>query len=349
MQILQFFYENPPESKELLSRKIHLNEKNILIKGAKKSGKKSLILNYLSTFEKNEYLFLDFDDLRFDEHSLMNLEKFIEDKNIKALIFYGIKKNFIYNFSHLSKFYQIILSTEFNSFHLKNFKELKLDFLDFEEFVSLSKKNMPINSQVGAFLQAGRTLNVDLNEYLRTHFSSLELDILKHIALNLGAEFSANELYQRLKSKQKISKDSLYKAVNELEDKGVVCFLSFVNKRLKKAFFRDFALKNALCVDKNFKQLFENVIFTELLKLKDEIVYDKFFDFYLKNAKIAFISSPTLDISFIRLKAKKLLPKALEIGIFHIVFITLSTEHSFYENGVKVEVLPFDSWALGFD
>ena len=351
MQILQFFYENPPESKELLSRKIHLNEKNILIKGAKKSGKKSLILNYLSTFEKNEYLFLDFDDLRFDEHSLMNLEKFIEDKNIKALIFYGIKKHFVYDFSPLLEHYQIIIASEFYSTHFEGFVKIELDFLDFEEFVSVSKKNLPVNSQVGAFLQNGRSFLSPsaLNEFLQTRFSRVELEILRFVAENLGNEFSANTLYQRLKRTQKISKDSLYKAVGELEEKGVLCFLLHENKRLKKAFFSDFGLKNALCIDKNFKQLFANVILSELFKLKTPIVYDKFVDFYIKERRIAFIPSATLDIDLIKLRAKKILPKALESDILHIVFISLSTEQSFYENGVKFEVVPFDIWALSLD
>ncbi|HEF3568280.1 TPA: ATP-binding protein, partial [Campylobacter upsaliensis] len=56
--------------------------------------------------------------------------------------------------------------------------------------------------------------------------------------------------------------------------------------------------------------------------------------------------SPTLDIDLIKLRAKKILPKALELGIFHIVFITLSSEESFFEQGVKFEILPFDKWAL---
>lgn len=353
MQILEFFYENAPQNKPTTSRKVRLDSQNTLIKGARHSGKKSLILDYLSGFERDKYLFLDFEDVRFSEKCLENLAKFVLNKqasaqDLKIIVFYGVSKDFSYDFAPLLKHAQIIVASEFSSLEIPNFKEIKLDFLDFEEFVSLSKKNAPINSQVGAFLQAGRSFCVDLNEHLRAHFCDLEREILRHIALNLGAEFSANELYGRLKRKQKISKDSLYKAISELENKGVVHFLPFANKRLKKAYFGDFALKNALCIDKNFKQLFANVIFTELLKLKDELVYDNSFEFYLLNAKTAFIPSPTLDIALIELKAKKLLSKALEIGIFHIVFITLSTQHRFFESGVKVEALPFDEWALGF-
>lgn len=351
MKILQFFYENPPKGENFFTRKITLDEQNTLIKGAKKSGKKSLIIGYLRAFESEEYLFLDFEDLRFDEACLTQLNAFLKAKKIKALIFYAIKKNFIYDFSQLSKSLQIIIATEFNSVHFENFREIKLDFLDFEEFASISKITSLNTSLTGNFLQMGRSFLSQnaLNEYLQSHFSHLELEILKFVAENLGAEFSANKLYQRLKLTQKTSKDSLYKALNELEDRGILCFVVCEEKRLKRAYFADFALKNALCVDKNFKQLFANVILSELFKLKTPIIYNKFFDFYLKERHIAFLPSATLDIDLIKLKAKKILPKALEFGILHIVFITLSTEQSFYERGVKFELIPFDAWALSFD
>lgn len=350
MKILNFFYENPPPNKDIFTRKIALDHQNTLIKGAKKSGKKALIMSYLSAFSPDEYIFLDLEDLRFDLKALFGLKDFVKDKNLKAIIFYGVKKNFIYDFLDLPKYLQIIISTEFNSLHIQGFKEIKLDLLDFEEFVSMSKKSLAINSQVGNFLQMGRSFlpQSALNEYLQTHFSHIELEILKYVAQNLGAEFSANELYQRLKLSQKISKDSLYKAVSELEDKGVLCFLPHEEKRLKKVYFKDFALKNALCIDKNFKQLFANVILTELFKLQTPIAYNKAFDFYLKEKHTAIIPSATLDIDLIKLKIKKILPKALESSISHIVFITLSTEQSFYEYGVKFELIPFDIWALSF-
>ena len=86
----------------------------------------------------------------------------------------------------------------------------------------------------------------------------------------------------------------------------------------------------------------------ELFKLKQNFFYNKFFHFYSKDSKIAYISSPTLDLDFIKLRAKKILPKALELGIFHIFSITLSNDESFFEQGVKFEVLSFDKWALGF-
>lgn len=349
MKILQFFYENPPQNKENFARKVALpknTRKNLLIKGAKNSGKKSLILDFLSEFKSEEFLFLDFEDLRFNESCLVNLTKFAQEKQLKTLILYNTPKslNLSTFLKKIPKNTQIIISTQFKSINLVNFKEISVDFLDFEEFISLSKT--PTNAQVGAFLQHGRGFNLNINSYLRANFSALELEILKFIARNLGEEFSVNELFLELKKSLKVSKDSLYKAVNDLEDMGILCFLWHHSKRLKKAFFRDFVLKNALCIDKDFNKIFTNLVFTELLKLKDELRYDKSFDFYLKKAKSAIIPSAVLDVDLIKLKALKIIPKALELGISKLIFITLSNENSFHKDGVKVEITPFESWAL---
>ncbi len=87
------------------------------------------------------------------------------------------------------------------------------------------------------------------------------------------------------------------------------------------------------------------------LNLKKNFFYNKYFNFYSQISKIvAYISSPTLDIDLIKLRAKKILPKALELEFFHVIFITLSSEDNFFEQGVKFEVISFDkffTWILG--
>ena len=346
MKILDFFYEEELDFKNAIERKQEINSKNLIIKGARHSGKRSLLLSYFKNFDKKEILFLNFKDLRFKEDSLLFLDDFLKNKIIKIIIFYGVNENFTFNFSNLIDSYQIIICTEFASVKIDFFEEIWLDFLDFEEFLSLSKKN----PQLGTYFQIGRCLkneqNGFLNDYLSNSFSNLELEILKYVALNLGLEFSINELYTRLKKNMKLSKDGIYKAVSELENRYILHFVKHSDKALKKVYFSDFAFKNALCLQKDFKKLFANAILCELFKFKEEIFYNKHFDFVLKDKKIAFIAADFFDVDLLVLKAKKLVYKALELGIFHIIFISLSNETIFYEEGVKVEVLPFENWAL---
>ena len=346
MNILDFFYEEELDYKNAIERKQQIRSKNIIRTGARDSGKRSLVLSYLKNFDKKEFLFLNFKDLRFDENSLLFLEDFLRDKEIKILIFYYVNKNFTFDFSKFLNSYQIIICTEFSSVKFENFTELWLDFLDFEEFLSLSKKN----PSLGSYFQLGRCLKNEnytfLNEYLSTSFSKLELKILSYMALNLGSELSINELYKELKKELKVSKDSLYKAVFELETRYILSFVKHKDKSLRKVYFNDFALKNALCLKKDFKKLFANAVLCELFKFKEEIFYNKHFDFILKDKKIALIAADFFDLDLLVLKAKKLVYKALELGIFHIIFVSLSNEKKFYEEGVRVEILPFENWAL---
>ncbi len=63
--------------------------------------------------------------------------------------------------------------------HIEGFQELEIDYFDFEEFVSISRKNLPINNLVVLFLQSGRSKLGEKNILLKQNFNILELEILK--------------------------------------------------------------------------------------------------------------------------------------------------------------------------
>ncbi|KIV03825.1 DNA-binding protein, partial [Vibrio parahaemolyticus] len=126
------------------------------------------------------------------------------------------------------------------------------------------------------------------SSYLKSFYTPLELTILKQIALELGSEFSVNELLKTLKNTIKISKDTLYKSIEKLESNYTLYFVKNFEKNLKKVYFWDFSLKNSLSIQKDFSALFENLILSELFKFKQEIFYTKYFDFYLPSLKNAF-------------------------------------------------------------
>ncbi|MDO4673541.1 AAA family ATPase [Campylobacter sp.] len=343
MKILNFFYENPPKFERSYERKIKIERPNIVLKGPRHCGKRTLLFNFLADFDAEAVLFLDLKDLRFEKESLDNLPYFLrQNSQIKILCLYNL--DFIPNLQAIRV--PILLSIEDRTLNFEDLEELELDFFDFEEFISVSRKNLPANHFLGLFLQTGRSAYGDNRALLRADFSALELEILKYLAHHLGKEVSINQIFTTLKQTLKTSKDSLYQAVKDLENRYIIHTLHHGEKRLFKIYFRDFALKNVLCIQKDFAHLFENMILCELFKLKKAFFYNKFFHFYGEGA--AYISSPTLHKDLIKIKAKKILPKALELGIFHISFITLSNEGNFFERGVKFDILPFDKWALSF-
>lgn len=347
MKILQFFYENFKDFKPSFERKKHLEFQNTLIKGPRFCGKRALLYHFLSGFEEGSALFLDFEDLRFGPSSLGHLKEFLaQNPRIQIVVFYGIDPDFIFDFSAFKEIV-FFVSSEFKSVFLKDFSTLELDFLDYEEFMSVSKGSN-LSALLGLYLQQGRTFKPLRSADLKAYFSTLELEILQLIALHLGEELSINEIYKELKKSLKVSKDSLYKSVQSLVQRQILHFIKHAQKDVRKIYFRNFGLKNLLCIKKDFKHSFENLVLSELFKFQKEYFYDKFFDFYARDENKAYICAPLLDLDLIKIKAKKILSKALEMKLSHIIFITLSNEQRFYEQGVEFEVLSFEQFALSF-
>lgn len=351
MKLLHYFYDNYPKIQHFNERKIQIQtNKNFILKGGFASGKKNLILNFLSFYKHEKILFIDCADLRFDKNSLLHLNSFLTyNPQIQFLALCNFYHDFDFNtLKHLNL--QIIISTTNANLTIDSFEEIHLDFLDFEEFLSLNKKYSDIKTMVSYFLQTGRNIlnqNQDIDFfYLKSFYTPLELNILKLIALNISSEFSINDLFKTLKNDIKISKDTLYKSISILEQNYTLYFVKNYEKNLKKVYFWDFSLKNLLSIQKDFKALFENLVLNELFKFKKEIYYTKNFDFYIPSLKYAFLCSPFKDKDLILLKVKKILNKN-QLQLSSIYIITLSQYEEIFINGVRVLLLPFDEWALG--
>ncbi|MBX1886260.1 ATP-binding protein [Campylobacter peloridis] len=350
MKILQFFYDNYPKFYLPYERKIQIqSQKNIIIKGGFACGKKNLILNFLSLYKAENILFIDCFDLKFEEDIFKHLNSFLTyNPQIKFLALCNFNHNFDFNnLKHLNL--QIILSTFNANLHIDYFEELYLDYLDFEEFLSLNKKHIEAKTMVSYFLHTGPNIMLNQNissTYLKSFYNPLELTILKQIASQISTEFSINDLLKTLKNKIKISKDTLYKSIKTLEENFTLFFVKNYEKNLKKIYFYDFSLKNSLNIQKDFHALFENLVLNELFKFKKDLFYTKNFDFFMPEIKSAFICSPFKDKDLILLKIKKILSKN-QLPLSSIYIITLSQREKIFINGIKILILPFDEWALG--
>ena len=147
----------------------------------------------------------------------------------------------------------------------------------------------------------------------------------------------------------KISKDSVYSAMNWLNESGYVEFVSNLDESStsKKIYFTNFALRNALCLKKDFLAVFANVVFCELLKFKDEIYYTKEIDFFLSKKKLAIICVPFSAPEIVFLKFKKLHASLKELGVSKLQIISVANQAEQSIEGIKCEILPFSRWSLG--
>ena len=65
MQNLKYFYENPPEVQKFIARKKQINSPKTILCGAINSGKSYILNDYISNFKKDEFLYINFADLRY--------------------------------------------------------------------------------------------------------------------------------------------------------------------------------------------------------------------------------------------------------------------------------------------
>lgn len=354
MQTLEILYENPPKNRVYLPRKKSITSKKTILFGPRFSGKSSIVIDHISNYKKNEYLYIDFSDMRVLAKEIgENLQEFINKKNIQLLVLEHFNNQFkIPNVNEI-----IITSTK--PLHVENFDSEIVNLLDFEEFLSFEKKSLSIENSFNNFANIGtypsivlrtqeekyRNLQLMLSAYF---FSRNSIEILKSLSKYQSSKVSILKIYEELKNQIKLSKDSLYAEINQFLEESLIFFLEKFEqpKMAKKFYFMDFALKNALTFKKDFLKRFENIVFSELIKKEWQFFYTEHIDFYVPNENLAIICIPFLPAELIKRRFSKLKNELLSLHVKDLQVVTVGNEGGFFQNGVNVEIIPFWQWAM---
>jgi len=352
MEILENLYDIKHTNNHYFERKLSISSKRTLINGIKKSGKTSLIIDYLSHFNQDEILYVDLNDTRVETKAVAkNLKKFVQSKPIKILIIENFDKSF-----ELPEVEEIILTCKEN---IEDFETLTLYPLDFEEFISFDQRHSNIEHIFQIYANTGSYPQVILNSSNSTHWSmqemlhvmisdSIEFEIFKKFSEAQSSKVSLFQIYNQLKTTIKISKDSLYKKVKKLEDEKMLFLIEKYNspKSSKKLFLIDFALKNALTFKKEFLKRFENMVFLELMKKEYKIYYSDFIDLYIPEKNYGVLCIPFLPQEMMKLRLQKILLHVKELNIKKIDIVTVGNEGEFWLKNTKCSIIPFWDWAL---
>ena len=316
---------------KIFDRKVNLKFENTLIIAPKDSGKTYLILNFLKEFE-GSYFYTDFNNYFKEEFQKSDLTIFEN-----------------YDFSmELPNNPTFITSTK--DIEVPNFKKIYLKSLDFEEYFSFNSNISP-NVVFSHFLKDGNSPALPFKdeffkmEYLREKIELMPYNkvILKFLLQNIGQKFSLYQIYETIKKRVKISKDTIYKEIKKIVDDKVIFLVNKWNspKSPKKIFSYNFGYKNILTKEKNILNILENMVFLELNET-EEIYYSEYINFYLPKQKKIVLVMPFAEESQLetRLKhiSKKMVYEKIEI-------ITISNEFTMKDK--NIEVKPFYLWALG--
>lgn len=362
--MFEILYQNQIKNVKFINRKSYISSPKTLIIGALGSGKTYVLCEFLEQFKDKERLYLNLKDLRVKKDEiLLNLKDFLlQNSEIKAV---GIDNINSQNDLKIIKECQqicenFIVTSSNKSLKIDGFATLNLNYLDYEEFIAFSRKNVEPNMLFSHFLAHGGAVKsafLDINENvqylqneLKKELSQNELNILKECAMHISSSLSTFEIYKNLKKSIKVSKDSVYSGLNWLESNS---FIELVEKfdepnAIKRVFFTNFALRNALNLKKDFISTFKNAIFCELLKFKDKIFYTKDIDFFLAKRKLAILCIPFTQTEIIFLKFKKLHKHLRELGVSRLQVISVANSAELSIEGIKCEIMPFSRWALGF-
>lgn len=355
MKLLEENYQINFSKINFLERKIKIINSKTIICGPSKVGKSYLVYDFLSNFKNEDYLYIDFSDLRNKNitNELQFLDEFIKEKNIKVLI--------LENFDHQCKIpdcTNIILTSQKNIIY-ENFEKINLYALDFEEYLLFDSKHQNITQSFNSFLKYGNlALSITTEEHKK--LSKLQeiiklnskdetsFEILKILIENIDERKSIFQLYNQLKTRIKISKDRFYEECKELEEKNNIFFIEKYNQEmsLKKIYTYNYAFLNAISFTKKFKQEFTNMVFLELLKENNKIFYLENIDFYVKEENLAVVCIPFFNQLINSNILKKIVKTAIEYNINKIEIITVSNSENLSNNKIKINVISFYEWAL---
>ncbi len=352
--ILEELYESGLKKSLFFERKVKIDMEfnKLYIYGSPKSGKSSLVYDFL-THQNRKFLYIDFADIRVKNITTAILEQFIEQNFIKLIVFDS------FNFQiELPKVEQlIIISDKYRN--LNEFKYLHIKPLDFEEYISFDRKFQSINSSFNQFLKDGNLPEiislVELKKLQRhqeiirliTH-DSVEVQILVEFIKNISNKLTLFQLFNILKSEIKISKDRLYQFSKSLVEREIIFLVERFNqpKAPKKIFSFSFALFEATSFKKDFARVFENMVFLELSNRYNDIYYTNFLTFYIPSQKKALITIPFVDEVGIEKRVIRVSKEIFELQIEEIEIITINFSYSKNYQKFKLEATPFLEWAL---
>jgi len=351
--MLDAIYNLSSKKTNLIPRKYQIDSSFVIVKGASKTGKTSIIKQHLSSLPNASYLYIDLKDLRIDKETIKEeLQSFCINNKIHTLVVEAYENDIT-----LPNVSAVILSTE-EDVRIDGFERLDVYNLDFEEFLAFDSRYDSLESAFTHFLQTGSYPELyfvhqdhrqkQLQNILRLSLNPLELQIMMHSAKLLGQKVSAFQMFERLKLQQKLSKDMFYKTFYGLMEKSYLYWVEkFEHTRAtKKLYTLDFNIKNALTLQKDFSRLFETLVFLEMLKRGSEIYYADGIDFYMPKENRIVLTMPFSNEDVLFKKIESIEGFIIENGVLHVEVVTMNAETKLGLPYAVIEMMPFVQWAI---
>lgn len=350
MQILDNFFTNPPKLEQFHPRKLSLpKEESFLLTGARGSGKSALVINYINS-QRKPFLYIDCQDPLFilEELHTDHLQQFIIEEEIHTLILDHYFEGFLEEFPEVAQL--IIISREKIDLALK---EISLYPLDFEEFINFKNSINPAAtfdyySKFGALPRVAKTVTPYLacREIFFEKFDQQEGKVLLIISLFQAKNTTPHQIYQVARDYFKISKDWLYKAIEQFTQEGILYQIeSFESKVGKKFFLYDFIFSRYLNKNQTFFATFDSLVALALIKHNIEIKAVTNPIGYIHKQELIVVAPFDNEEQFWA-KVQKSFANYTKLPIKHVQIVTVNSSYSFEIKNITFQAQPFYEWVV---
>jgi len=232
MNLLEYYQDQLPSSEHFVLRKCMLPEAgDINLYGVRGAGKTSIIADYLSEVDTKHTLYIDCEDPNLILHTLefLTLQQYIDKNNITLLVLDHYTQGLLPAFPNVSKL--IVLSRivlTHSSLH-----PVELFPLDYEEFLAFETSTAQ-NRGFNHFLRSGtlpllarsqKSSAQAMKNFFQSAFTAQEQKLLLILAQHHTKHLSTHQIYTFAKEQFKVSKDWLYKTINQFQKEKLLFFI----------------------------------------------------------------------------------------------------------------------------
>jgi predicted AAA+ superfamily ATPase len=353
MNLLEYYQDQLPSSEHFVLRKCILPKAgDINLYGVRGAGKTSIIADYLSEIDTKHTLYIDCEDPNLILHTLefLTLQQYIDKNNIALLVLDHYTQGLLPAFPNVSKL--IVLSRivlAHSSLHA-----VELFPLDYEEFLAFETSTAQ-NRGFNHFLRSGtlpllarsqKSSAQAMKNFFQSAFTAQEQKLLLILAQHHTKHLSTHQIYTFAKEQFKVSKDWLYKTINQFQKEKLLFFIDdCYQKSGKKMLLFDFAFAKYLTLGQPFILQFDTMVALALIKHHIEVKTLGIHGYLLKNNELI-IAAPFESEDSLWVKSQSKFGLYKKYGIKKVTIVTVANSYEYSIEKLQFEALPFDEWSV---